>query len=286
MDARSRRSNWFRRRKPVASGSEPPSDDVPTALPTARPAVVLVELAAAVLDLTPLGKWGFGDGPIGLAGTAVLETLACAGRQLDDSAEFDRVLAAAIAAGIFAGDLDHEWNEADPDGHYDNTWLGDQYRIDGFVLHLLQTLVPQSDAVAAVATLKSLGIRPVAIPFLGSARTKALLGPEMADVFEFADVDPAESLPGLVASIAGGSGVAHTEISAVTATRAMTEAAMAAGCGTVWVDRGARIRAFVYHAQARRSLNYRWGSTPPVPAIVDDLPAAVRLLSEVAGVPQ
>src|SRR4051794_36984357 len=137
MTARASRG-WFRRRTPQTPvpepAPEPAPDDVPTASPSARPQVVLIELPAAVFDLTPLHEHGFGEGPIGLAGEAVLETLTCAGRKLDDGTEFDRVLAAATAAGILAGDLDHGWDEADPDGHYDNTWLGARFRTDGFVL--------------------------------------------------------------------------------------------------------------------------------------------------------
>ena len=278
MNPRVRRS-WWRRRPPAAPPTGPSSDDVPTNGPTTRPQVVLLELPTAVLDFTALRDSGFGEGPIGLAGAAVLRTLACAGRRLDDGTEFDRALAAAVTAGIFAGDLDHGWDEADPDGHHDNTWLGAKYRTAGYVLDVLQSPKPYSDALPAVTDLRSMGVRPVAIPFLGSARTAARLGPELTARLEFPDVPPVESLPELLSAISDHSGVARTDVRAVTATRAMTEAAMAAGLGTVWVDRVGRIRSSVYDGRTGTSRTFRWGSGT-TPMIVDDLPAAVRFLSE------
>jgi len=278
VESPSQRSRWFRRLTPPAPDIDPPSDDVPTQPPTGRPAVVLIELAAAVLDLDSLGQSGFRGGPVGRAGQAVLRTLACAGNQLNDGVQFDRVMAAAIAAGIDAGDLDHGWDDADPDGHYDNTSLGAKYRTDGFVLHLLESLRPHPDAVTAIRTLKSLGVRPVAIPFLDARRTSALLGPGLGEVVEFVDVDPVDSLPELITSIADRTGVERTDISVVTATRAVTEAAMAAGFGTVWIDREKGVRGSSYDVRTRRSLSYRWGSTPPVPAIADDFGATLPLL--------
>lgn len=278
----SRGRRWFHRTsadaglRPAQPRPEPPSDDVTTCAPGQRPSVVLVELAAAVLDLAPLHDAGFSEGPIGQAGAAVLATLVCAGAGLDDPDNFDRVMRDAVAAGIFAGDLNHSWNEADPDGHYDNTWLGERYRTEGYVLEQLQRVRPHPDVPAAVTALRSAGVRLVAIPFLAAARTRPLLGLELAEAFEFPDVAPAASLTELIKSVAAGTGSDSAAIAVIATGHAITTAAMESGLGTVWLDRTKRVRGSVY--TRGKSFTYRWSSTAPVPAIVDDFPDAARLL--------
>ncbi|MEO7979826.1 MAG: hypothetical protein ABI807_02820, partial [Sporichthyaceae bacterium] len=160
LDAARRR--WWRLRgaRPAppapAVSADPTTHDVPTAAPTRRPVVVLVEVPGAILDLAPLRGWGFNDGPTGLAGEHLLTALACAGAGLDDDPTFDAVMSTALIGAIRAGDLAHSYDQADPDGHYDNTGIEKIYRTDGAVLRGLEALPVHSESPGAVA----LGVAP------------------------------------------------------------------------------------------------------------------------------
>ena len=268
-------------RRSASTGSERTGGRCPHPAPSHRPSVVILELPVAVLDMGPLQRWGFNEGPSGLAGESLLTSLPCAASALDDSDTFDATLATALETAIRAGDLDHAWNDADPDGHYDNTWLADLYRTRGLVLQQLQGMAAYAAATPALEHLTSAGIRVIVAPVLGAARTRSLLTPALLDAVEVATVDAAPSLPSLLTSLADDAGIPRHDVAVIAGTTSVARAAMHAGLGTIWVDRNGRTRSSRYQDGVAHS--YRWSNTLPVPAISDDLAAAADMLVALVG---